>query len=361
MAAILDNGKLTLSGNVGDLWFGDYFTYGDVLLALAQIDTDATLTVHVNSGGGIATEGAAIHALFAGRAGPTNFVVEGIAASAASLIVMAGDTVTMSAGSVLMIHDPASWTFGTVDEHNKTMAGLEALATAYARVYADKSGKTAAECRAIMKAERWYAPEDAVADGFADEAGTGKAEPVAAFDYRAYTHAPQKLTALAKRRNWTLAVSRRPGAPVASAQPQTTQPNKEPPVADNPNGGNAPDHSAAIASAVAAALASARQRRSEIMALDEAKGRESLASYFADETDDAVEKVKAALARAPKGAAPSGQGDGPAASGPTTMGATAFQQRVMNAEGLNGGGDGPRPGGDRAILSAAADARNKRR
>lgn len=360
MAAILDNGKLTLSGNVGDLWFGDYFTYGDVLLALAQIDAEAPLTVHINSGGGIATEGAAIHALFSGRPGTTNFVVEGIAASAASLIVMAGDTVTMAAGSVLMIHDPASWTFGTVDEHNKTVAGLEALATAYARVYADKSGKTAAECRAIMKAERWYAPEEAVADGFADETAADKADAVAAFDYRAYAHAPQKLTALAKRKNWTLAEARPKGAPVASAHPQTTQPNKEPPVADNTNGGAAPDNSAAITNAVAAD----RQRRRDIMALEETKGRESLASYYAEETDDAVEKVKAALSHAPKGGAPSGGNGGNGGNGSstqTTTGATAFQQRVMNAEGLNGGGDGPRATGDRSILSAAADARNKRR
>ena len=67
MACILDGSKLTLSGAVGDDWWGDAFSYSDVLLALAEVDEDADLTVHINSGGGIATEGAAIHSLLAPR------------------------------------------------------------------------------------------------------------------------------------------------------------------------------------------------------------------------------------------------------------------------------------------------------
>ena len=89
MACILDGSKLTLSGAVGDDWWGDAFSYSDVLLALAEVDEDADLTVHINSGGGIATEGAAIHSLLANRPGKTDIVIEGIAASAASLIAMA--------------------------------------------------------------------------------------------------------------------------------------------------------------------------------------------------------------------------------------------------------------------------------
>ncbi|MBB3937926.1 head maturation protease, ClpP-related [Aureimonas phyllosphaerae] len=360
MACILNDGRLTLSGDVGDFYFGDHFTYSDVLLALAQVDADSTLDVHINSGGGYATEGAAIHALFAGRTGITNFVVEGIAASAASLIVMAGDVVTMSAGAVLMIHDPASWTFGTVDDHAKTVEGLEALATAYARVYALKSGKSEDECRAIMKAERWFAPDEAVAEGFADDAGTGKGEPVAAFDYRTYGHAPPKLAALAKRKNWSMAQAKAKRAPTSTGAPTasaSTQPqNQEPPVADNTNGGQAPDNASAIATAVAAD----RQRRREIMALDEARGREDLAGYFADETDDPVEKVKAALSRSPKNGGQGGAGTN-GGGAPAMSSTQQHAQRRLNGEGLNGS-DGPTAQrGDRAILSAAADARNKRR
>lgn len=159
MACVLDGGKLTLSGYVGDDLWGDGFTHGAVVMALAQIDDDADLTVHINSAGGIATEGAAIHALLSGRVGKTDVVVEGIAASAASLIAMAGETVTMALGSTMMIHDPAGMTWGTSEDHARTIDGLEALATAYSRVYAVKSGKSAAECREIMKAETWFTPD----------------------------------------------------------------------------------------------------------------------------------------------------------------------------------------------------------
>lgn len=204
MAATLEDGKLRLSGYVGDYYFEDGFTSGDVVMALAEIEDDADLDVHLNSPGGIASEGAAIHALLSARAGVTNIVVEGIAASAASLIAMAGATVTMSAGAVMMIHDPAGMTWGTSDDHAKTIEGLEALATAYARVYAGKSGKTADECRQIMKDERWFTPEQAVADGFADATTETKAKAVAAFDYRIFAHAPQRLKTMASKKNWSL-------------------------------------------------------------------------------------------------------------------------------------------------------------
>lgn len=204
MAAILEDGKLRLSGYVGDYYFEDGFTSGDVVMALAEIEDSAEIDVHINSAGGIASEGAAIHALLSARSGTTNVVVEGIAASAASLIAMAGATVTMSAGAVMMIHDPAGMTWGTSDDHAKTIEGLEALATAYARVYAGKSGKTSDECRQIMKDERWFTPEQAVEEGFADATTEVKALAVAAFDYRMFAHAPKRLTALASKKNWSL-------------------------------------------------------------------------------------------------------------------------------------------------------------
>lgn len=204
MAATLDGGKLRLSGYVGDYYYDDGFTSNDVVIALAQVDDSAELDVFVNSPGGIATEGAAIHALLSARPGVTNIIVEGIAASAASLIAMAGATVTMSAGAVMMIHDPSGMTWGTSDDHAKTIEGLEALATAYARVYAGKSGKSADDCREIMKAERWFTPDQAVAEGFADATTETKAKAVAAFDYRIFAHAPQRLKTMASNKNWSL-------------------------------------------------------------------------------------------------------------------------------------------------------------
>lgn len=294
MACILDGSKLTLSGTVGDDWFGDAFTYSDVVLALAGIEDDADLTVHVNSGGGIATEGAAIHALLSGRGGRTDIVIEGIAASAASLIAMAGETVSMAEGAICMIHDPMGYTQGNSADHAKQIEALEALATAYARVYAAKSGKTAEECREIMKAERWFAADEAIAEGFADAKIEARAAPVAMFDYQKYAHAPKTLRAQA--RHWLKA---NPQAALSAAPGQEETDMTEKTKADDK-----PAEQIDVAKATAEAVKADRDRRAAIMALDEAKGRETLADHLYASTDMGVDAVKAALSAAPAPEAP---------------------------------------------------------
>ena len=287
MACILDGSKLTLSGSVGDDYW-DGFTYSDVVLALAGVDDGADLTVHVNSGGGIATEGAAIHALLAARTGRTDVVVEGIAASAASLIAMAGETVSMADGAVMMIHDPAGFTMGTSADHAKQIEALEALATAYARVYAAKSGKTTDEAREVMKAERWYAADEAIAEGFADAKIERPAAAVAMFDYQQYAHAPKKLRAQAK--NW-LKANPQAARSAAPGQKETKMTDKTPADAK-------PADQPEVAKAQADAVKADRERRAAIMALDEAKGREALAEHLYASTEMSVDAVKATLAAA---------------------------------------------------------------
>jgi ATP-dependent protease ClpP protease subunit len=327
MAAILEGGKLRLSGYVGDYFFEDGFTSSDVVLALAQIEDDDDLVVHINSGGGVASEGAAIHALLSARAGATNIVVEGIAASAASLIAMAGEAVTMSAGSVMMIHDPSGYTFGTSDDHSKTIEGLEALATAYARVYAAKSGKTAAECREIMKVERWFTPEQAVEEGFADATTELRSDAVAAYDYRAYTHAPKRLVALASKKNWSVSTMKAASAAPTSQHQEKSMTDKE--RADQLAAELAALKSTADADAKAlAALQSEkeeRDRQDAIMALPEAEGRQDQAKVLASTKGVTADAAKAILAAAPKATATTAQDD-----------LATLEQRRLNGEGLNG-------------------------
>ena len=307
MACILEGSNLTLSGAVGDDWFGDAFSYSDVLLALAEVDEDADLTVHINSGGGIATEGAAIHSLLANRPGKTDIVIEGIAASAASLIAMAGRNIRMAEGAVMMVHDPSGFTVGTSADHAKQIESLEALATAYARVYAAKSGKTADECREIMRAERWFTPEDAVAEGFADAVLERPAAAVAMFDYTKYSHAPRELRAQAK--NWL-----RANPPAAKPAATDRQP-QEVPMTDKTEAGQKPADTVNVAQMQADAVKADRERRAAIMALDEAKGREALAEHLYATTDMTTDAVKAVLS-----AAPSAQPEKPEAANLATAG-----------------------------------------
>ncbi|XAI95601.1 major head protein [Nostoc phage Nsp-JY21] len=188
--------EIYLYGTVGASWWDeDSFTAKSVRDQLAGLS--GPLTVRINSGGGIATEGQAIYTALRGYDGPVNIVVEGIAASAASLIAMAGDTITMSTGAILMIHDPAAWYVegrGTEDDHLQAAQMLRTIANAYAGIYAKRAGITVDEARAVMKAETYYDGPGAVEAGFAtaidDEA---EEQAVAQFDYRIYQHAPKGL------------------------------------------------------------------------------------------------------------------------------------------------------------------------
>lgn len=206
MAVIVNGTEITLTGDVGDFgWGEDHFSHADVVTTLAKIGRETDITIHLNSGGGIATEGAAIHSALKAHKGAVNVVVEGWAASAASLIAMAGDKVNMAKGSVLMIHDPAGISWGAADILRKDAESLDVLADAYAGIYADKCGKKPEEVRTIMKAETWLGPADAVAAKFADAVlNVGdEFEPVKSRMVTAYAHAPQRIVALAKERGWT--------------------------------------------------------------------------------------------------------------------------------------------------------------
>jgi len=187
----------------------------------------------INSGGGDAAEGAAIFNALQAHPGKVNVEVRGIAASAASLIAMAGHRIVMADGAVMMIHDPQNITIGNSDDHAKTIEQLEAFARAYAGIYAKRSGKTAAETRAIMKAETWYDGPSAVAAGFADAVVDRRADAFARFDYEKYPKAHAAIASIERRRadaltqardSWRQVLSERgmlkPGIPVpAKADP----------------------------------------------------------------------------------------------------------------------------------------------
>lgn len=220
--SLIVDGELVLYGPVGfhDFWEGAGFTAGDVVNALAGMEGD--IVVRLNSGGGVATEGAAIFNALKRHDGKVSVFVDGIAASAASLIAMAGDTITMPTGSILMIHEPAGFTVGPADTHRKTAANLDTMTGVYAQVYAERTGQPDAEIRKMMKAETWLSPDEAKAKGFATETPEAD-DPVTAdssFDYRSYRHAPAALSALADNR-------KAEGLPMVAVHAAPLNPRKE--------------------------------------------------------------------------------------------------------------------------------------
>lgn len=337
MVCRVDGSTITLTGMVGDNFWDDGFTSGEVITALAMIGAGNPVTIMLNSGGGYATEGAAIYSALKGHGATVDVIVQGIAASAASLIAMAGATVTMSLGSVMMIHDPATITWGTAADHQLAIRMLDALATSYAGVYATKSGGTVEAMRAYMRDELWMTPEDAVAKGFADQveaaSNDNKAVEASAFAYGIYAQAPEPLRALASAKGWKPRGPTMTAPPVQTQQPKAETPPKEPSMSE-----------------VTDAVKADRIRSQGIMAHEEAKGREPLAQKLAYETDMSVDQAVEMLKAAPKASV-----DGESAE--------TFEQRKarLQGDGLGLPGDRPSAKGDgKKAWSAAVDRINTR-
>lgn len=220
MHRLIVKGQLVLFGTVGDLWLfsEDYFTARDVIDALAQLSGD--LTVRLNSIGGLADEGTAIYHALKNYPGKITLVIEGIAASAASLLAMAGDRIVMRKGSRLMIHDPAQDTDSraTAEAHKKTAEQLEKAAGEYADIYAARSGQTKEKAREIMLAETYLTPEEAKELGFCDEIDDGNGQAVAMFDYALNDNAPSYLFRISR----AVAAMTKPAAHAAPPQRKET-------------------------------------------------------------------------------------------------------------------------------------------
>jgi ATP-dependent protease ClpP protease subunit len=139
----------------------------DVVAALGGLG-DGDLHVRVNSPGGDVFDGIAIHNALLAHPGTVTVTVDGLAASAASLISMAGDRVIMSRASQMMVHDASGLAIGNAADMTSMAELLDKISDMIAGVYADRAGGEVAAWRDIMRAETWYAPAEAVAAGLAD-------------------------------------------------------------------------------------------------------------------------------------------------------------------------------------------------
>lgn len=185
-----------LYGTVGNDFWGDCFGASEVKDQLDQCEGD--VTVHVNSGGGDAFEGVTISQLFAAYRKATGAKVicrvEGLAASAASYMVLTADEVVMTPGSMMMIHNPSTICEGNAQDFRRAADTLDSLADSISSQYQLKTGKTADEIRAAMDAETWFTADEAVGFGLADSVDTG-ALAVAAMVDPHFAHLYQKMPA----------------------------------------------------------------------------------------------------------------------------------------------------------------------
>lgn len=160
------------------------------------------VTLHINSPGGDALEGAALMAEVE-RHGAVTVRVQGIAASAATLPMVAAQQVIMHPAAMVMIHEPSAWGGGTADQLRDTAATLDKMSATYAAAYARHTGHTVSRIAAWMKAETWLTAEEAVELRFADQIEKAKApQVVAAYDYTKFRQPPEGLVRLAQKNGW---------------------------------------------------------------------------------------------------------------------------------------------------------------
>ena len=156
-------------------WFDDDIT--PALFASELAAGSGDVTVWINSPGGDVVAAAQIYNMLIDYPGHVRVHIDGIAASAASVIAMAGEVVAMSPVSMLMIHNPATLAVGDADELGRAIDMLAAVKESIINAYELKTGMSRAKLARLMDQETWMDARAAISMGFADDYLTGSRTP----------------------------------------------------------------------------------------------------------------------------------------------------------------------------------------
>lgn len=253
--------EIFIYGDIGESWWEDTVSAAQFVKDIEALDVQA-ITVRINSYGGSVTDGIAIHNAI--RRHPANVAVEidGIAASIASLIAMAGDTVRIAENAQMMIHAPWGGIYGNAAQLREYADMLDSWSESMATSYARKSGMAASDVLALLTdgKDHWYTAAKAKELGLVDEI---LEDIPAAASAMASLHGPAFAAVATRYRTAPAAlVQRIPAA--AAAQPQEPSMPQANPAADNQNPAALTPE--ARASIEASALARDAQRRTDLAA-----------------------------------------------------------------------------------------------
>lgn len=151
---------------VGQDQFGAGVTAVDVKAQLDGMEGDITL--RINSPGGDVFEGLAIHNLLKEHEGNVTVKIDGYAASIASVIAMAGDSIEMAKNAMFMIHNPYTFAIGDSDAMRKQADVLDKVKDSLITTYEARTNFSAEELSSLMDEETWFSAEESTGNGFAD-------------------------------------------------------------------------------------------------------------------------------------------------------------------------------------------------
>lgn len=287
-----DHVEIDIYGDIGASWWGDSVTAAQFVKDLREV-TAANITVRINSYGGSVVDGIAIYNAIKRHSAKVTVSIDGLAASIASLIAMAGDEVEIADNAMIMVHAPWGGAYGNATELRAYADLLDTWAQAMSGSYAAKTGKTKDEILALLTdgEDHWYSAQDALDFGLVDR--IVDAVPVTArFDgLNRFVSLPAAAAAFSKER---ISMSQKQGGQSTQADtnpaPAATTPAVDPAVVE-----------AAAKKAAAEAVAAENARQAGIRAACApliAKGYADIQAaqeQFLSDTSMTVAAAKAAL------------------------------------------------------------------
>lgn len=168
-ASASEPATLQIFDQIGEDWFGGSGISAKAFSQALQDVGQGPLVIEINSPGGNVWDGLAIYNMLRGRQAPVTTRVVGIAASIASIIALAGDTVEIADAALFMIHDPSGMVAGTSEEMRKMADALDQHAEVLAGIYSKVTGRPTSQIRAAMKEETWFTAQEAIQFGLADK------------------------------------------------------------------------------------------------------------------------------------------------------------------------------------------------
>jgi ATP-dependent Clp protease protease subunit len=180
---------------VGDSWVGtDAGSFVKQLNALKS----KKINLRINSPGGSVFDGMAIYNALARHSAEVTTFIDGIAASIASVIALAGKKIVIAENAMMMIHDPSAYGFGRAEDLRKTADVLDQIKETIINTYVTRTSLPRDEIAKMMTDETWFTAKEAIAKKFADESVEG-VKAAASFDLSefGYAKAPAPVSASA--------------------------------------------------------------------------------------------------------------------------------------------------------------------
>lgn len=185
-----DSAEILIYGAIGASFWSDSVSAKDFKKQLKELGAVKNLDVRINSEGGSVFDGAAIYNMLVEHEAKVTTHVDGMALSAASVILMAGDDRVMAENAFVMIHDPWSIVLGDSRAMRKEADLLDSIKSTIVKMYVDRSNKDAAEIERMMADETWMTSDEALEHGFVDRV-TENLKVAASFDATRFNRVPE--------------------------------------------------------------------------------------------------------------------------------------------------------------------------